>query len=85
MQAPRVRSRLDPAIAITAREADLLRLLASGLHVTEMARQLGLAPATVHQYLQRLKALLGARALAQLAALAVEHGLTPPPANDTPR
>lgn len=55
---PRSRPHAD-RVALSARELQVLELLAAGLSGRQMARQLGLAAATVRKHLERVYAKLG--------------------------
>jgi DNA-binding CsgD family transcriptional regulator len=48
-----------PAIPLSAREQEVLRLVAAGLTDAQVARQLGLSPRTVSKHLERVYARLG--------------------------
>jgi two-component system nitrate/nitrite response regulator NarL len=61
--------------ALTAKEAEVLRLLARGLPVRHVARDLALSPKTVESHRSRIYAKLGARTQAQAAALAARWHL----------
>lgn len=60
---------------LTAREAEVLALLASGLSNTEIARRLYLSHATVKTHINRIFAKTGARDRAQAVRYAYQHGL----------
>ena len=62
--------------ALTLRQRELAVLLASGRSNRQIATELGLSPGTVANYVRRLLGALGLRSRAQVAAWAVEHGLT---------
>ena len=61
--------------SLTARELEVLRLLAGGLDQGEIARQLVISPKTVGTHIQRVLTKLGVHSRAQAVALAHEHGL----------
>ena len=63
---------------LTAREAEVLTLLASGLSNTEIARRLYLSNATVKTHINRIFAKTGARDRAQAVRYAYQHGLAAP-------
>lgn len=69
----------DPPAAprLTAREREVLSLLADGLSAPQAARRLGLAPATVRSHVERLAARLDARTQAQAVSRAYQLGLLP--------
>ncbi|MFI5608704.1 response regulator [Amycolatopsis sp. NPDC051903] len=60
---------------LTAREREVLTLIARGLSNPELATRLHLSPATVKTYIGRLLAKLHARDRAQLVIVAYESGL----------
>lgn len=74
----------------TARERQVLGLLADGATDGQIATMLALSPATVQTHVRNAKAKLGARTRAQAVALAIRGGLispqggTPGSAADTP-
>ena len=56
------------AAGITAREADVLRLVADGLPNKEIAARLNLSPRTVEKHVESLLRKTGARSRTSLAA-----------------
>jgi DNA-binding CsgD family transcriptional regulator len=62
----------------TAREREVLALLATGATDGEIADLLDLSPATVQTHVRNAKTKLGARTRAQAVALAVAQGLIAP-------
>ena len=62
----------------TAREREVLALLATGATDTEIADLLGLSPATVQTHVRNAKTKLRARTRSQAVALAVAQGLIAP-------
>src|SRR5207237_1519218 len=69
---------------LTAREAEVLRLLASGLSNAEIASRLFLSHATVKTHINRIFAKTGARDRAQAVRYAYQHGMaTPSPCTAT--
>lgn len=65
-----------PAIRTpTAREREVLGLLAEGATDTQIAELLGLSPATVQTHVRNAKAKLGARTRAQAVAMALQLGI----------
>jgi DNA-binding NarL/FixJ family response regulator len=67
-----------PPGGLTAREAEVLTLLAAGLSNTEIANRLYLSHATVKTHINRIFAKTGARDRAQAVRYAYHHGLTTP-------
>ncbi|WP_281270705.1 response regulator [Amycolatopsis palatopharyngis] len=63
---------------VTAREREVLALIAAGLSNDELAAELHLSMATVKTHIGRLLAKLGARDRAQLVIAAYESGLVTP-------
>lgn len=68
-----------PHTRLSDRELDILRRLASGLEVAQVAEQLGLAPKTVMNCRARLQDKLGLPDPQALNEYAITHGLVPPP------
>lgn len=64
--------------ALTERETEVLRLIATGRSNNEIAGQLYLSEATVKTYVSRLLTKVGLRDRVQLAVLAYESGLIRP-------
>jgi DNA-binding CsgD family transcriptional regulator len=62
----------------TAREREVLAMLATGATDGEIADSLGLSPATVQTHVRNAKTKLGARNRPQAVALAVAQGLIAP-------
>jgi HD-GYP domain-containing protein (c-di-GMP phosphodiesterase class II) len=60
---------------LTAREVEILRLLARGLLNKEIARRLGVSPKTVDNHVQHIYAKLGVSSRAAAGLFATEHGL----------
>jgi DNA-binding CsgD family transcriptional regulator len=67
--------RPQQAYGLTARELDVLRLLADGLPDREIAVRLSISPRTVQTHVAGLFAKLDASSRAEAAALAVRRGL----------
>jgi DNA-binding NarL/FixJ family response regulator len=60
---------------LTDREVDVLRLLARGLTKKEIAKELVIAPGTVHTHTVHIYEKLGVSTRAGVALFALEHGL----------
>jgi HD-GYP domain-containing protein (c-di-GMP phosphodiesterase class II) len=76
------RSRAGGPAGLTARESDVLTLLAQGLPNKGIARQLGISPKTVGNHVERIYTKLGVSSRAAAAMRAMQHGLaelTPAP------
>lgn len=67
------------ACALTAREQQVLRLLAEGLTATAISTQLYISRATVRNHTQHLLAKLGLHSKLEAVAYAYRHGLIKPP------
>ncbi|GAA1981575.1 response regulator transcription factor [Catenulispora subtropica] len=65
---------------LTAREAEVLSLLGTGLRTAEIAVLLGLSPRTVDNHRRRIYAKLGVQCVSHAVAAAASAGLLPPPA-----
>ena len=64
-------------VQLSDRELDILRRLAGGLGVADIAEQLGLAPKTVMHSRTRIQEKLALTSPEDLTAYALEHGLVP--------
>lgn len=65
----------QPHELLSAREAEVLRLLAAGLSLKEIASRLGVSPKTVSSFRSRVLEKMGARTNADLIRYALEHRL----------
>jgi DNA-binding CsgD family transcriptional regulator/GAF domain-containing protein len=83
---PRTRARLDALLSVprsgsgvelTARQLDVVSLVAAGYRNAEIAVRLGLAPETIKSYLRSAMARLGARSRQEAVVAARRHGLLP--------
>jgi DNA-binding NarL/FixJ family response regulator len=71
-------ARQKPPGGLTAREAEVLTLLAAGLSNAEIGKRLYLSNATVKTHINRIFAKTGARDRAQAVRYAYQHGLATP-------
>jgi HD-GYP domain-containing protein (c-di-GMP phosphodiesterase class II) len=65
----------DPPAGLTAREVEVLRLLARGLTNKQAAEQLEISPKTVGRHVESIYSKIGASTRAAVALFAVEHDL----------
>jgi HD-GYP domain-containing protein (c-di-GMP phosphodiesterase class II) len=68
--------RRELVAGLTAREMDVLRLVARGLSMKEIGASLGISPKTADNHIQNLYAKIGVRTRAGATLFAIEHGLT---------
>jgi len=73
----RVPRRREGPAGLTAREVEVLRLLARGLSNKEIARALVIAPKTAGNHVEHIYAKIGASNRAGASLFAVQHGLLP--------
>jgi DNA-binding NarL/FixJ family response regulator len=75
--------RLDGELGelLTAREREVLTLVAMGLSNHEIAEELVVSPATARTHVSRAMVKLGARDRSQLVVFAYENGVVTPPSN----
>jgi HD-GYP domain-containing protein (c-di-GMP phosphodiesterase class II) len=73
----RVGRRQSAAAGLTAREVEVLRLLASGLSNKEIARRLSISPKTVGNHVEHVYTKIGADNRAAAGLFAMRHGLLP--------
>ena len=73
----RVTSRREGPAGLTAREVDVLRLLARGLSSQEIASQLVISPKTARNHIEHIYAKIGASSRATASLFAMQHGLLP--------
>jgi len=81
---PRRREGLAGPAALTAREAEVLVLLARGLSNKQIAERLVITPKTAGNHIEHIYAKIGASSRAAAALFAVRHGLLPEEMLDTP-
>jgi DNA-binding NarL/FixJ family response regulator len=67
---------------LTPRQREVVRLLADGRTMKEVAATLGLSPRTVETHKYQVMATLGLASTAALIRYAIEHGLTTPASQD---
>jgi HD-GYP domain-containing protein (c-di-GMP phosphodiesterase class II) len=67
--------RVSRPAGLTAREVEILRLVARGLLNKEIARRLGIAPKTVSNHVEHIYAKIGVSSRAAAGLFATEHGL----------
>jgi DNA-binding NarL/FixJ family response regulator len=67
-----------PAAALSERESEVVRLIATGLSNAEIAASLYLSEATIKSHITRILARLGLRDRVQIAVYAYEHGIVRP-------
>ena len=65
----------EPPAGLTAREVEVLRLLARGLTNKETAQRLAISPKTVGRHVESIYSKIGASTRAAAALFAVEHDL----------
>ena len=65
---------------LTPRQRDVVRLLAEGRTMKEVAATLGVSPRTVETHKYQSMEALGLKTTAELIRYALEHGLTTPSA-----
>ena len=73
----RVSRRREGPAGLTAREVDVLRLLALGLSNKQIAGRLVIAPKTVGSHVEHIYAKIGASSRATASLFAMQHGLLP--------
>jgi HD-GYP domain-containing protein (c-di-GMP phosphodiesterase class II) len=73
----RVRQRREGPEGLTAREIEVLRLVARGLSNREIAERLVIAPKTVGNHVEHIYAKIGASTRATASLFALRHGLLP--------
>jgi DNA-binding CsgD family transcriptional regulator len=73
----RVRRRREGPAGLTAREVDVLRLLAQGLSNKEIAERLVISPKTAGNHIEHIYAKIDASNRATASLFAMQHGLLP--------
>jgi HD-GYP domain-containing protein (c-di-GMP phosphodiesterase class II) len=72
-----VQRRPQHASGLTAREVDVLKLLARGLSSRQIAEQLVIAPKTARNHIEHIYDKIGARSRATASLFAMQQGLLP--------
>ena len=67
-----------PGEALSAREREVLQLIAEGFSAKEIASDLGISPKTVEAHRTSVMRKLGARKATELVRYALRHGLIEP-------
>jgi HD-GYP domain-containing protein (c-di-GMP phosphodiesterase class II) len=80
----RVRRRRGWPAGLTAREVEIVRLLARGLTAKDIARQLVISPKTATNHIEHIYAKAGVSNRAQLSLFAMRHALMTEPAPQHP-
>jgi HD-GYP domain-containing protein (c-di-GMP phosphodiesterase class II) len=70
--------RRELVAGLTGREIDVLRLIARGQSMKEMARTLGISPKTVDNHTQSVYSKIGVKTRGGATLFAIEHGLCTP-------
>ncbi len=73
----RVSRRREGPAGLTAREVDVLRLVARGLSNKEIAKQLVISPKTAGNHIEHIYSKIGASTRARASLFAMQHGLLP--------
>lgn len=73
----RTRQRRDAPGGLTAREVDVLRLLARGLSTKQIAEQLAVSPKTAGNHIVHIYSKINAKNRVAASLFAVQHGLLP--------
>src|SRR6478609_5063263 len=73
----RVRRRREGPAGLTAREVEVLRLLAQGLSNKEIAQRLVISPKTAGNHIEHIYAKIGTSSRATASLFAMQHGLLP--------
>ena len=73
-------ARRELVAGLTEREIDVLRLVARGQSMKEIARSLGISPKTVDNHIQRVYAKIEVKTRAGATLFAIERGLSAPSA-----
>ena len=68
---------IEGPAGLTARETDVIRLLARGLQTKQIARALGISIKTADNHIQNVYGKIGVSTRAAAAVFAMQHGLVP--------
>lgn len=68
----------DPMARLTARQREILHLIAGGLMAKEIAAKLDISPRTVEFHKYQLMEALGAKSSAELISIAIRNGIDTP-------
>lgn len=68
----------DPVARLTARQRDILRLLAEGLSAKEIGNRLDISSRTIEFHKYQLVDALGVKSSAELIRFAIQHGIADP-------
>jgi len=71
----RVARRREGPAGLTAREVDVLRLLARGMSSREIASRLVISPKTARNHIEHIYVKIGASSRATASLFAMQHGL----------
>ena len=78
----RVARRREGPAGLTAREIDVLRLLARGLSSKQIATELVISPKTARNHIEHIYVKIGTSSRATASLFAMQHGLLPAPMSD---
>jgi HD-GYP domain-containing protein (c-di-GMP phosphodiesterase class II) len=73
----RIRRRREGPEGLTAREVEVLRLLATGLSNKQIAARLDIAPKTAGNHIEHIYTKVGATSRTEASLFAMQHGLLP--------
>jgi DNA-binding CsgD family transcriptional regulator len=70
-------SRVDPTVVLTAKKIAILRHLAAGRSVREIAMLVGISVDTVYEHIEAIRRRVGAHSNPELVRIALHHGFIP--------